>query len=128
MDWAPTLIGMAGGNTKDLYRIDDNPIDTKDKATYGNSMWEYIKNSVEPGSKKREDVQKFRQVAISSTLFYDIQKTKTMKYWSTTGANLFIRKWNPIYPTGDEVVSRTNVRLRMNAFNNIVFFPFPLTN
>lgn len=99
-DWAPTLLGMAGGNISYLLGDANGP-------AYGNYMWEHIKASVSSsGIKKKLESQKERFVTFSPQLFLDIRKEKTFKYIQTPDNTpiYFARKWDAIWPTDDDII------------------------
>jgi hypothetical protein len=97
-DIAPTLLEMAGGNSNFL-------LEGKTGASYGNPMWEYIKNSVDP-TKGQETHQKVRKVSYSPTVYFDVQADRTMKNFFTGKTPQYIpRLWAPVWPTNDDLVS-----------------------
>jgi hypothetical protein len=82
---------MAGANVSLL-------LDGKKGAPYGNSLWNYIQNSVDP-SKARRPKQLVRKVSISNDLFFDVQENRTMKNIFTGDSALQTpRLWEPIWP------------------------------
>jgi hypothetical protein len=96
-DIGPTLLSMAGGNTDFLLK-------GKTGATYGNPMWEFLKNSVDP-SQPASTHQKVRKVSYNKDIFFDVQLDKTLK-------NIFMGKvpqwtprlWEPVWPKNGQLV------------------------
>jgi hypothetical protein len=96
-DIAPTLLDMAGADASFL-------LEGKKGAPYGNSMWEYIQNSVDP-QKKSKPQQLVRKVAYSKELFFDVQANRTMKNFYNGNATLAIpRLWDPIWPKNGDLL------------------------
>lgn len=98
MDWAPTLLQMAGG---------DKSMITGDKigTTYGNGMWDFIKNSVNMPAKPNSPHQLERKVSYSSDLMYHVKEDTTFKFFNTGNIpQVFTRKWNPVWPTNDDLI------------------------
>jgi hypothetical protein len=100
-DIGPTLLEMAGGNEAFLLR-------GLTGATYGNSMWEYLKSSVD-ASKPKSAQQKVRKVSYNKDMFFDIQVDKTLKNIFTGKIPQWTpRLWEPVFPkNGDLVMDST---------------------
>jgi Sulfatase len=96
-DIAPTLLGMAGANVSLL-------LDGKKGAPYGNAMWNYIRNSVDP-TKAQHPEQMVRKVSISNDLFFDVQENRTLKNIYTGETALQTpRLWDPIWPKNGDLL------------------------
>jgi arylsulfatase B/arylsulfatase I/J len=97
-DIAPTLLEMSGASV-------DYLLDGKSGASYGNAMWEYIKNSVDP-AKGPETHQKPRKVAYSPKVFFDVQLDRTMKTVITGNTpQLLPRLSAKVWPTNDDLIT-----------------------
>jgi hypothetical protein len=96
-DIAPTLLHMAGANISSL-------LGEKKGAPYGNSLWNYIKNSVDP-SNTNQPKQMVRKVTLSKELFFDVQVNRTMKnFFSGNVAIPMPRLWDPIWPKNGDLL------------------------
>lgn len=96
-DIGPTLLEMAGGNKNFLLKELSGP-------TYGNSMWEYIKKSVNL-TKLKTTHQMVRKVSYSPQLFFDVAVDKTTKHiYMGKVPQWTPRLWEPIWPKNGDLV------------------------
>lgn len=96
-DIAPTLLSMAGANVNLL-------LDGKKGAPYGNALWNYIRNSVDP-TKARRPKQMVRKVTISKEFFFDVQANRTLKNFYTGDTAVPLpRLWEPIWPKNGDLL------------------------
>jgi hypothetical protein len=96
-DIAPTLLNMAGANVGLL-------LDGKTGAPYGNALWNYIRNSVDP-TKARLPKQMVRKVTISKEFFFDVQANRTLKnFYTGETAVPLPRLWDPIWPKNGDLL------------------------
>jgi hypothetical protein len=96
-DIAPTLLDMAGGDVNLL-------LDGKTGATYGNPLWEYISNSVDP-AKETAAKQLVRKVSYTKDFFFDVQADRTMKNFYSGDTPLLVpRLWEPIWPKDGDLL------------------------
>jgi hypothetical protein len=96
-DIAPTLLSMAGANESFL-------LNEKKGAPYGNSLWNYIRNSVDP-AKAQSPKQLVRKVSISKEYFFDVQENRTLKNIYTGEKALQTpRLWEPIWPKNGDLL------------------------
>jgi hypothetical protein len=96
-DIAPTLLEMAGADASYL-------LGGRKGATYGNSVWRFIQNSIDP-SKKDEPKQLVRKVSYNKDFFFDVQANRTMKNFFTGSAAVPLpRLWEPVWPTNDDLL------------------------
>jgi hypothetical protein len=96
-DIAPTLLDMAGGDVNLL-------LDGKTGATYGNPLWEFIRNSVDP-AKEAEAKQLVRKVSYTKNFFFDVQANRTLKNFYTGNSPIFLpRLWEPIWPKDGDLL------------------------
>lgn len=88
---------MAGGNKDFLFKGVKG-------ANYGNSMWQYLKNSVDAAQPK-ETHQMVRKVSFNKDFFFDVQLDRTLKHifmgkipqWTP-------RLWEPVWPRNGELL------------------------
>lgn len=94
-DWAPTLLGMAGGDKSYLLGDAEGP-------AYGNNLWDNIQASVTSETGHQME----RTVTFSPQLFLDIREDATYKYIQTLDhvPIYFARHWNAIWPTDDDII------------------------
>jgi hypothetical protein len=91
---------MAGGDISLLYGNNSG-------APYGNSMWQYIQNSLDP-AKPASTHQKVRKVSYTKDWFFDVQENKTMKHFYTGSEPMYLpRLWDPIFPKNGDLVMDT---------------------
>eukprot|EP00804_Cyclotella_cryptica_P015881 CCRYP_006376-RD/>CCRYP_006376-RD protein AED:0.06 eAED:0.06 QI:1179/1/1/1/1/0.87/8/411/600 len=97
LDWAPTLLEMAGGPGSKKYLLGDWK-----GASYGNELWKYIKNSISDPNKPS---QLERYVSYSLDLYFQVTKSTTTKmmYTGDSGVNT-PRHWNAIWPMDDDLI------------------------
>jgi hypothetical protein len=96
-DIAPTLLDMAGGDVNLL-------LGGRTGATYGNSLWEVIKNSLDP-TETGKPQQLVRKVSYSKTFFFDVQASRTLKSFFTGNTPIPMpRLWDPIWPKNGDLL------------------------
>jgi hypothetical protein len=101
-DIAPTLLDMAGANVSLL-------LDGKKGAPYGNALWSFIKNSVDP-AKAQLPKQLVRKVTISKDLFFDVQENRTLKNFYTGEVAVQVpRLWEPVWPKNGDLLMYVEV-------------------
>jgi hypothetical protein len=88
---------MAGANVSLL-------LDGRKGAPYGNALWSYIRNSVDP-TKAQNSKQLVRKVSLSKDLFFDVGENRTLKN-IVTGDNAVVlpRLWEPIWPKNEDLL------------------------
>lgn len=97
IDIAPTLLEMAGADKS--YLLDD-----RTGPVYGNGVWEYIKQSVVPGTAK-ETHQMEREVSYRADLFFDVKLNETIKNMYVGLQPQFMpRHWDPIWPKNGDLL------------------------
>jgi hypothetical protein len=96
-DIAPTLLHMAAGTDVDFL------LGGKSGAVYGNSLWNYIKNSV--SLTDTGPSQLVRKVSFGKDFFFDVQADRTFKNFYTGDAPQYLPMlWEPVWPKADSVV------------------------
>lgn len=94
---------MAGGDVSFL-------LGEKKGAPYGNQMWEYIKTSVDPTTRK-ETHQKVRKVSYAPDFFFDVQTNRTMKFVFTGDKPVNVpRLYEPIWPKNGDLIMDTTYK------------------
>lgn len=99
LDWAPTLLEMAGFDSVTLM------LGGRKGAMYGNPMWNYIKESLALKASTEKPIQKVRKVTYSPVLMMDVQENATFKkYYTGDDGVVTPRHWSPNYPQNDEMI------------------------
>lgn len=101
LDWAPTLLEMVGGpGTSSKYLLD-----SRTGPSYGNELWEYIKNSILPSSSPNKPSQLKRNVSYSLELYFDVTEETTHKMIYTGEKPVLTpRHWEATWPMDDDLI------------------------